>query len=240
LVIVIILSATGGAFGQPIPIDISGSQFEVLGPEAFRLRHLAAPGFPGQYTVDFRWNRLTHTFEATGATAEAPSPGTTWPPEVLPILDRLPVPAGLHLYLSPDGCHSNGDCGPNPALRLGNYNQIIREALLRTNWTEFFPYSVMLFVVTHEVCHAHQHRVVLDAGLPDVIPGEPNFAISWLQTPEGVAFLAAGGKSSLPSNPSLSPFEDFADICSAWYMRRDYLRLNDPRMYEFARAWLPD
>ena len=104
--------------------------------------------------------------------------------------------------------------------------------VLYADWTECYggTYEEMLFWVTHEVCHAHQHRMVLDAGLPQG---------GWEETPEGEAFLAAGGRSNLPSNPSVNPFEDFANICATWYLRRDYLQQYDPAMYEFAEQWLP-
>jgi len=158
-----------------------------------------------------------------------------WPREVAAVLNRgLLVPPGLYLYWTLDTGVTGSGCpgGKTP----GQYNTLLRRVEMYADWRKCFggTYSEMLGWTTHEVCHAHQQRILLDAGLPDT-----NLS-TWVETTEGMAFMAAGGRSSLPSNPpSGDPKEDFANICSAWYMRRDYLRQHDRAMYTFAQAWLP-
>lgn len=174
-----------------------------------------------------------------GARYSPPLPGTRmpFPPEVEATLARLPVPSGLYLSLTTFDRPSGGGCpgGKTPA----NYNDELSRAELNVEWTQCYggTYQEMLYWVTHECCHAHQHRMILNAGLS--VGGDPNARlVTWLETPEGRAFKAAGGRSNLPYNPSVNPIEDFANVCASWYLRRDDLQRYDPMMYEFARQSL--
>jgi hypothetical protein len=191
-------------------------------------------------------NDGAHAGERTGDGAFIPGspaqPGTVmpFPPEVEAILNRLLVPSGLHLslttferpeYVTGGGCPG----GKTPA----NYNHELRRVELNAEWKQCYggTYEEMLFWVTHEISHAHQHRMILNAGLS--VGGDPNARlVTWLETPEGRAFMAAGGRSNLPKNASVNPIEDFANVCASWYLRRDDLQRYDPVMYEFARQWL--
>ena len=47
----------------PIDIDISHSYFEIIDSTKFRLRQLTAPGYPGNYWVNFQWNPNQLLFE---------------------------------------------------------------------------------------------------------------------------------------------------------------------------------
>lgn len=160
---------------------------------------------------------------------------TSWPKEVATILQALPVPEGLTLYWSPtpfgyigQGCPG----GYSPA----NYNYLGPRVEIYQGWQECFGGTQveLVYWTAHEACHAHQHRMILDARIP-VTGLEP-----WVGTPEGKAFMAAGGKISFPWNGSVSPVEDFANLCASWFLRRTDLQKHDPTMYKFAKEWLPN
>lgn len=99
--------------------------------------------------------------------------------------------------------------------------------------------------IVHELCHAHQHRVILDANIPDiaVMDGGDWLQSNWASTPEGREYLEAAGYTPLgPSaactrspqpgcwaqNPAFAemgftlasygnPMEDNAEFCQVWY-----------------------
>ena len=99
--------------------------------------------------------------------------------------------------------------------------------------------------ISHELCHAHQHRVILDAGTPDinVTDGGDWLESKWMATSEGAEYLQAAGYRYLgPSasctrsvnsgcwqqDPALAemgfslssyrnPMEDNAEFCAVWY-----------------------
>lgn len=167
-----------------------------------------------------------------------------WPDEVLPILAKLPVPPGLHLHLDPHLCASAEDADCQLEDRTGLlsfYEETLAEIVLRSDWPAFgawTSYEEIVELVTHEICHAHQHRVVLDAGLevgPDL-----DLASQWYRTEQAQAFFRAGGQASLPGHAHIDPYQDFANVCAFWYLRRAELGQVDPAMYSFASEWLPD
>jgi hypothetical protein len=181
----------------------------------------------GSGTVD-----IIATYQSVSGRAHI-TVGADWPPEIAAVLNRgLLVPSGLYLVFSLDLPVTGVGCpgGKTP----GVYDPTLRRVQIYRDWGECYggTYKEMLFWTAHEICHAHQHRMLLDSTLPEDLS-------KWVETAEGQAFMAAGGRSKLPSNPAHSPTEDFANICSAWYMNRDYLRRHDPAMYAFAQAWLP-
>jgi hypothetical protein len=76
--------------------------------------------------------------------------------------------------------------------------------------------------------------MVLDAGLGG------DFIARWMDTSEGMAFLAASVFSDKPwGGPIGTSFEAFANVCAWWYFRRTDLQQHDPLMYQFAQQWLP-
>lgn len=166
-----------------------------------------------------------------------------WPDEVLPILAKLPVVPGLHIHLDPYLCASAEDADCQLEDRTGLlsfYEENLAEIVLRSDWPAFgawTSYEEIVELIAHEVCHAHQHRVVLDAGMevgPDL-----DLASQWYRTNQGQAFFIAGGQASLPGHAHIDPYQDFANVCAFWYLRRPELQQLDPAMYRFASEWLP-
>jgi hypothetical protein len=158
-----------------------------------------------------------------------------WPPEIAAVLNRgLLVPSGLYLYYTLETPPSGGGCPGGKT--VGVYDADRRRVAIYTEWRGCYggaSYEDMLFWTGHELGHAHQQRMLLDAGLPD-----SDFS-NWARTTEGQAFIAAGGRLTVPGYSSVSPLEDFANMCGLWYIRRALLRQYDPGMYAFAQAWLP-
>ena len=114
----------------------------------------------------------------------------------------------------------------------------------------------MIKMFAHEICHAHQHWTMIDAGLLDPgLPRRPGQMLFEL-TPEGEAFFAAagwqregpmeysGGAGDAPTGWKVPdwaihfPHEDYADVCALWYVDRDLLRTTAPLRYQFAQEWL--
>jgi hypothetical protein len=120
----------------------------------------------------------------------------------------------------------------------------------------YHPWSRIVYVLeiasrldaeAHEVCHAHQHERVLEAGLglPGGGPDVPGGDISvWPRVPEGLAFRAAwpSTASGQPDDPQ--HIEDFAEVCRAWMVpETGGTKIGDlveyPSLLAFLREWLP-
>jgi hypothetical protein len=148
-----------------------------------------------------------------------------WPGEVAAVLQRLPTPQGLCLVT--DGSLS---C---PSGAAACYYPAVRIAVLVFDGSR----TAELHAITHEVCHAHQHYVVLQAGLPQW-PLEP----SWRQTPQGAAFPDPGSEPWPTGWVPPSLLEDMAETCVAWYGTGFYERgILDrmPKHRRWAQEWLP-
>jgi hypothetical protein len=107
------------------------------------------------------------------------------------------------------------------------------------------PASGEIGSIAHELCHAHQHRVILDGGTPDIsVVDEGDWLQSnWAKTPEGIEYLQAAGYTYLGPSGSCSrsvqpgcwrqdpgsaemgftlasygnPMEDNAQFCAVWH-----------------------
>ena len=110
------------------------------------------------------------------------------------------------------------------------------------------PASGEIGSIAHEICHAHQHRVALDAG---TYPGP---LLGWLASPEGTDFVEITGwrldddrwiEQSEPwSFGYPNPLEESAQFCAAYYNASGFfdaadLRRSAPLRYEWATRWLP-
>ena len=210
------------------------------------------------------------------ATKQAPLPVGTFyefPDEITDLLARLPVPDGLRLYVHPQGCPSQnypvglsqfwglecintgGTSRPNTA----NYVDFTREVLLRISPSEYaslYGTDRMIKMFAHEICHAHQHRMIIDAGLSDPGLQQPPAQHLFELTPEGEAYFAAAGWQRdgpeeysggavdesdgwvIPDWAIHFPHEDFAEVCGLWYSNRDLLKTTAPHRYLFAQEWL--
>jgi hypothetical protein len=164
------------------------------------------------------------------STAAQPTPATrdcaAWPPEVAAVLQILPTPPGVCLIRGsdPSGCGGTGAC----------YFHATRTVLFLFNPGRNTDFATL----THEVCHAHQHFLVLQAGLP-----ERPFDQNWYQTAQGKSFLAADLEPWLSGWVPPNPLEDMADTCALWYIATHeqlaILNVFMPKRLHWAQEWLP-
>ena len=89
------------------------------------------------------------------------------PSEIELIFAVLPMPDGLHLFVSEDGCSpfEGTGCGIPERYATALYVAELSEVVLAELLTGDLSYSLRLRVIAHEICHAHQHRIVVEAGL---------------------------------------------------------------------------
>ena len=212
--------------------------------------------------------RAEAAFEHVATEPLPPLPEGTFvdfPKAVQGLLDQLPLVDGLHLYIQLDGCpyqyaydpEVGGEC-IGGATNSAAYVDTSTEVTLLLHPSDFasrYGTVHMVRTLADEICHAHQHRMVLDTGLGDTTVRWPSPQLVWPETPEGEAFFKATGWRregdgflgaedepegyQVPRwNPSFPPHEDFARVCALWYMDRDKLRTTAPRRFNFAQEWL--
>ena len=214
--------------------------------------------------------RAEAAFEHVAAEPLPPLPEGSFadfPDAVQRLFNQLPVVDGLHLYVQLDGCPSQRtwnpgrectDTGGAGETNSANYVHDSREVLLRLHPSDFASEYGTYHVtrtLAHEICHAHQHRMVIEAGLGDTTVRLPAPQTLWPETPEGEAFFEATGWRregdafvgaedepegyQVPRwNPDFPAHEDFAEVCARWYMDREGLRTSAPRRFAFAEEWL--
>lgn len=152
------------------------------------------------------------------AATPTPTPTVTLPTPVPPPSLIRQVPAGFHVYHSPDGCTEDRRC-PYPGKEdlAGFYDAPTRAAVIVLGDA---------LDVLHETCHAHQHLVILqETGM------EPGLALNeWYGTTEGQMWTAATeGHPSLWTWGRQNGMEDFAESCGRFYM--GILKGQDPLRY---------
>ena len=198
---------------------------------------------------------LTRTMTPPGVATPTATPApecSSWPPEVAAFLERLPVVEGLCLVRLSDESEVPPNRGPcNPGCYYADLRQVW--CIAPCDPPDVDGGETALLV--SEVCHAHQHRMVLDANVPfDENYGwgvEDSIGLTYLQeTNEGRSFIELGawrfdngewieefemGWSSYPN-----PYEDAASTCAIWYWNREYLPDYAPIRYEWAQMWLPE
>ena len=212
--------------------------------------------------------RAEAAFEHVATDPLPPLPEGTYvdfPNVVQPLFNQLPLIDGLHLYVQLDGCPSlrawdpGSECidtGGAGGTNSGNYVPESREVLIRLHPSDLasqYGARRATGLLAHEICHAHQHRMTIDAGLGDTTVRLPAPLLLWAETLEGEAFFEATGWRRegdefvgaedepegyrIPDWGSF-PVEDFAEVCALWYMDRDKLRETAPRRLNFAQEWL--
>jgi len=152
----------------------------------------------------------------------------------------LSLPDGLQVTVSPDGCTPDRSyCMGRPA---NYYYPPTRTVVMAPG--QGLPQTA------HEVCHGHQHEVILEA-----TGREPDITLSpWYTTAEGAAFLAAtgwradGGTGDYGPTfyPNETPWdflgfnalEDAAWTCSKYLTDPEDLRARSPERYAWAAEWL--
>ncbi len=170
----------------------------------------------------------------------APAPGSTgcasWPAAIEDVLAVLSTPDGLCLrtYTAVDAPAFLRAVG---ALYLPAY---VPGTLPTVFYLVDAPVGPESFVLTHEVCHAHQDVVAQAAGL--------TFG-DWYRTEPGADFVAATGWSLTAGRWAAeqdgvysSPLEDDADTCAMWFdpgWGPQFLRRENPVRFAWAQRWLP-
>ena len=122
-----------------------------------------------------------------------------WPSEVQHIMARLSLPSGLCLIRQPNG-------------RSSNYHTQTRTVYLRGG----SPATGEVGSLAHEIAHAHQHQVVLEAGLGE--PGfDDDFIPKWVSTREGASFVELTGWRHDPNaDQRRPPFGWSEGPCEPW------------------------
>jgi hypothetical protein len=126
------------------------------------------------------------------------------------------LPPGLQVIVSTDGCTSNGECWHGGASPSNYYDAPSRAVVL-------YP-DQPVQIVAHELCHAHQHAMVLAKD-----PAS-NDLMAYFGTSEGMAFLALRNQA-----PSVDALEDAAWVCAWYYVDPDRLY---PNALAWAQEWL--
>jgi hypothetical protein len=158
----------------------------------------------------------------------APPPGcTAWPASLGDIFSRLPLPENLCLLRETSPLASE-------------YRPAGRKVIYRNP----SPAGGEIHSIVHELDHAHQHRAILNAGMPDIsVMDEGDWLQSnWMRTPEGIEYLQAAGYAYLGPSASCTrsvqpgcwrqdpasaemgftlssygnPMEDNAEFCAIW------------------------
>lgn len=129
-----------------------------------------------------------------------------WPNSLGDMFAKLPLPDGLCFKRDPEG------------VILGRNRGGWYDALTKTVWvgylSTFDPEPTTHFILLHELCHAHQHWAVLQAGFAEWIgdPNHPDSKWHWLRynldTREGQEHMAAGGYTFLgPGGQCTQPYD---------------------------------
>lgn len=133
------------------------------------------------------------------------------------------LPEGVHIHVTDSGCTTEMDC---PYGRPGNfYWAPLRQVVVMPGQGER--------TVMHELCHAHQHQVILEE-----LGREPALDLrEWYGTSEGQSFSALAAEHPPPWAwlSALTPLEDFANTCALWNVDPDELRKRDPARWEWMK-----
>ena len=205
----------------------------------------------GEYAVAFTapdGTRVSTTFEHVQSEKINRAVCEPWPAEIATVLEVLPVVDDLCLRTSPESTPFTEAFGLGPG-GTGAYSPSQQTVVVITA-----DVSQSLNVIAHEICHAHQQRTVVDAGMYLADSPHARAKTFWPQTAEGASFVEAtgwqldGSTWTMQEEPGWSgypdPAEDFAEVCGAWYDpdgsgRRDRLQSNAPIRYAWAQQWLP-
>ena len=177
------------------------------------------------------------TSASSGDTAPSPAAECApWPAAIQDVLAVLSTPDGLCLktYTAVDAPAFLRAVG---AMYLPAYLPGTRPTIFYLTGARVGPES---FVLTHEVCHAHQDVVAQAAGL--------TFG-DWYRSVPGADFVTATGWTltngrwvARQDGPYGSPLEDDADTCAVWYdpgWGPHFLRRENAERFTWAQRWLP-
>lgn len=122
----------------------------------------------------------------------------------------IKLPPGLRVYLSEDGCNTQGTCPWGGDEPRNWYDVENREIVISPNQT--------LKVLAHEGCHAHQHQVVIEAvgeARADSVTGFYDLR-EWLDTTEAKEYAATIAGLPPIQTHGIILLEDFAEACGRY------------------------
>ncbi|MDE3113045.1 MAG: hypothetical protein KGN00_02645 [Chloroflexota bacterium] len=184
-------------------------------------------------------------------------PCAEWPSDVATLMTELPLPPSVclvrttsaavgHLVCTvsgcvpvAQGCADQGDCLQVVDGTTAHYVLVF----IHPPASPTAPIGEA-YTITRVLCRLHQYRSLTDI----VLPGAPPPAGGWLATVEArefrsafAAFETTDAAAAQRWRPQGSDFEDYADVCAAWYYpaARDQRVADDPSLLAFAKKWLP-
>lgn len=185
------------------------------------------------------------------------APCSEWPSDVATLMTELPLPPSIclvrttgasvgHLVCAvagcvpvPPGCADQGQCLQVVDGTSAHYVLVFIHPPASPP-----PPVGEAYTITRALCRLHQYRSLTDI----VLPGAPPPAGGWLSTVEArefraafVAFEIAYAADAARWKPEGSDFEDYADVCAAWYdpAGRDQRVADYASLLTFAKKWLP-
>ncbi|MFA5897575.1 MAG: carboxypeptidase-like regulatory domain-containing protein [Hyphomicrobium sp.] len=168
-----------------------------------------------------------------------------WPSALAPMMARMSLVSNLCLVRWPSN-------------QASNYVASQRVVYYRSP----SPVGGELAAIAHELCHVHQHRVILDSGRSDPAH-DGEFVPAWTETAEGRSFVElTGWRLGSPGGQApgfgwveacerwscgyANPIEDNAEACAYWSnpgndagRGKQPLQEFAPRRAEWMRRWLP-
>lgn len=162
--------------------------------------------------------------------------GNIWPPQLSRMMQRLPLPR-LRFKRAP---------GSGPSFYVPVAGVLGAGVVV---YVSPAPASGELGSISHELCHAHQDRVRLDAG--------KSMFTDYYDTDEGKSFVELTGwrlQNGVWVEPPCeqwscgyaNPIEDGAQSCATYtnpegyqFAGADYMQRYAPRRYQWATRWLP-
>ena len=123
----------------------------------------------------------------------------------------MTLPRGVRVFVSDRGCTSDGVCPFGDGHPCNFYFPPTREIVIKPGQS--------CHVVAHELCHAHQHQVILDETGRE--PADLSLK-EWYDTAEAAAYQGAVAAHPRPDDWRMSAdtlLEDFAEACGRFLVR---------------------
>ena len=136
----------------------------------------------------------------------------------------MQLPPGTHIFVSDDGCTSDGFCVRLDGHLCNFYYAPTREVVVAPGQS--------CRLLMHELCHAHQHQTILNE-----TGREPSdlTLYEWDDTAEAAAYASVVAGHPRPDDWRISRdtlLEDFAEACGR-YMARDPRYPSEPNRDQF-------
>lgn len=218
----------GPQMGQAVLTDANGAySFSGLSQQTLALR-VSLQGYETEITAPITVSANTRMNFGLGS---------SWPTQLLGMLQRLPLPSLLKFKRA----QGSGLSSYVPVGGVAGAGVVI--------YVSPAPATGELGSIAHELCHAHQDRVRIDAG-------KSTFT-DYYDTAEGKSFIELTGwrlQNGAWVEPTCeqwscgyaNPIEDSAQSCATYtnpegyqFAGSDYMQRYAPRRHQWATRWLP-